>query len=117
NRREMPLATVGAPATLEIVVDPAWVRRLFLDMLLDMAVILVVSLVIAVELTLYLAGSGILRSLGVIAYSLRSAALGEFRSVRTSPASGEAQALLSDLARAVDQLYASREALREAIAT
>ena len=117
NRMEMPLATMGAPATLEIVVDPAWVRRLFLDMLLDMAVILVVSLVIAVELTLYLAGSGILRSLGVIAYSLRSAALGEFRSVRTAPASGEAQALLSDLTRAVDQLYASREALREAIAT
>ena len=117
NRIEMPLATIGPPATLEIVVDPAWVRHLFLDMLLDMAVILVVSLVISVELTLYLAGSGILRSLGVIAYSLRSAALGEFRAVRTAPASGQAQALLSDLTRAVDHLYASREALREAIAT
>ena len=117
NRIEMPLATIGPPATLEIVVDPAWVRHLFLDMLLDMAVILVVSLVISVELTLYLAGSGILRSLGVIAYSLRSAALGEFRAVRTAPASGQAQALLSDLTRAVDHLCASREALREAIAT
>jgi len=116
NRVEIALATTGTPATLEIVVDPAWVARLFRDMLLDMAVILVVSLVISAELTLYLAGTGVLRSLGVIAYSLRSAALGEFRAVRTSPASGEAQALLSDLGGSIDALHARREALRVAIA-
>jgi hypothetical protein len=92
------------------------VTSLFRDMLLDMAVILVVALVISVELTLYLAGSGVLRPLGVIAYSLRSAALGQFRAVRTSPASGEAQGLLADLSGAIDSLQMRRETLKKAIA-
>src|SRR5258708_31664379 len=98
-----------------MVVAPGWVGRLFRDMLLDMAVILVVSLVISAELTLYLAGTGVLRGRGVSACSLRSGALGEFRAVRSSPAGGEAGGLLCDLAGAIDALYARREALRAAI--
>ena len=99
----MPLISAGAPATLEIAVDPAWVARLFREMLLDMAVILVVALVISLELALYMAGSGVLRSLAVLTFSLRAAGAGQFDRVRTVDA-GEAQGLLADLAAKVDAL-------------
>ncbi|QJR16577.1 MFS transporter [Usitatibacter palustris] len=104
NMVQLPLITADEPATLEIGVDPAWVARIFREMLLDMAVILVVALVISLELALYLAGGGVLRSLAVLAHSVRSAGAGNFAIVRTARADGEVHAMLASLARAVDTL-------------
>lgn len=117
NRVEIPIITIDDPATLEVAVDPAWVARLFTDMLLDMAVILVVSLVFCMEIMLYLAGGRELRSLSVAAHSLRAASNGDFRSVRTVGATGEARGLIADLAAVVDALVAQRERLRAAVAS
>lgn len=116
NRVDIALSAIDAPSVLEIAVDPAWVARIFREMFLDMAVILVVSLVISIELTLYLAGGSTLRSLAVTAYSLRCAAQGRFSSVRTAPSSGGAHALLAELAAAVDGIRARCDALRLVIA-
>jgi predicted MFS family arabinose efflux permease len=101
---QMPLISAEAPAILEIAVDPAWVGGLFREMLLDMAVILVVALVITMELALYMAGGGILRSLGVLAFSLQAAGAGQFDRVRTVEADGEAQRLLAELKAQIDAL-------------
>ena len=117
NRVELPLITMDDPAVLEIAVDPAWVAHIFREMALDMAVILLVSLVISMELAIYLTGAGDFRGVAVLQGSLRSAAAGNFRAVATSSAArGEARALLATLASAVDALAARRAQLAEAIA-
>ncbi|HEX3099135.1 MAG TPA: MFS transporter [Usitatibacter sp.] len=62
NHVELPIITMADPAVLEIAVDPAWVARLFREMALDLAVILLVSLVISFELAVYLTGAGAFRA-------------------------------------------------------
>ena len=57
NRVELPIITMTDPALLEIAVDPAWVRHLFREMTLDLAVIVLVSLVISFELAVYMTGA------------------------------------------------------------
>ena len=57
NRIELPVITMTDPALLEIAVDPAWVRHLFREMALDLAVIVLVSLVISFELAVYVTGA------------------------------------------------------------
>src|SRR6185437_11810636 len=108
NRVELPLITMGDPALLEIAVDPAWVAHLFREMALDMGVILLVSLVISMELAIYLTGAGDFR---------RAAAVGNFRGVTTvAAARGEARGLFAALASAVDTLAMKRALLAAAIA-
>lgn len=117
SRVELPLITMGDPALLEIGVDPAWVAHLFREMALDMAVILLVSLVISMELALYLTGAGDFRTASVLQGSLRAAAAGDFRAVTTvATARGEARALFASLASAVDTLAMKRALLAAAIA-
>jgi predicted MFS family arabinose efflux permease len=117
NRVELPLITMGDPAVLEIAVDPAWVAHLFREMALDMGVILLVSLVISMELAIYLTGAGDFRSASVVQGALHAASRGDFRGVTTvAAARGEARALLSALASAVDTLAMKRTLLAAAIA-
>ena len=77
NRVELPIITMGDPAVLGIAVDPAWVARLFREMALDLAVILLVSLVISFELAVYLTGAGAFR--GPAAPDPAASALGAMR--------------------------------------
>jgi len=117
GRVELPLITMGDPAVLEIAVDPAWVARLFRDMALDMGVILLVSLVISMELAIYLTGAGDFRGVAVLQNALHAAASGNFRGVTTTDsARGEARTLLAALASAVDTLAMKRALLAAAIA-
>ncbi len=117
NRVELPLITMDDPAVLEIAVDPAWVAHIFREMALDMAVILLVSLVISMELAIYLTGAGDFRGVAVLQNTLRAAAAGDFRGVATtSVARGEARALLGTIASAVDTLAMKRALIAAAIA-
>jgi predicted MFS family arabinose efflux permease len=117
NRVELPLITMSDPAVLEIAVDPEWVAHLFREMALDMGVILLVSLVISMELAIYLTGAGDFRGVAVLQSALRAAAAGDFRGVTTTAdARGGARTLLAALASAVDTLALKRALLAAAIA-